>query len=242
MKIAVLVGGIAYETQRRLLEGIMKYADEENINIFVFTCNGDIYKQSEYGIGEFQILFLPDFARYDGIIFARDTIQNEQFATEITQRIRESGTPVISIESHIPEMPVYHVDNREAMHDIVTHLIEVHGVQDICYLSGPKQNPESVERLKGVVDAIKEHGLTLEENKIHYGDFWIDSGKMLAGHLPEMGEKLPDALICANDDMALGAYLEFSRHGFQVGKDILHNWIFPLCIYVSVRTVYPKIK
>ena len=25
MKIAVLVGGIAYETQRRLLEGIMKY-------------------------------------------------------------------------------------------------------------------------------------------------------------------------------------------------------------------------
>ena len=88
MKIAVLVGGIAYETQRRLLEGIMKYADEENVNIFVFTCNGDIYKQSEYGIGEFQILFLPDFAQYDGIIFARDTIQNEQFANEITQRIR----------------------------------------------------------------------------------------------------------------------------------------------------------
>ena len=112
MKIAVLVGGIAYETQRRLLEGIMRYADEENVNIFVFTCNGDIYKQSEYGIGEFQILFLPDFAQYDGIIFARDTIQNEQFATEITQRIRESGTPVISIESHIPEMPVFHVDNR----------------------------------------------------------------------------------------------------------------------------------
>ena len=221
MKIAALVGGIAYETQRRLLEGIMKYADEENVNIFVFTCNGDIYKQSEYGIGEFQILFLPDFAQYDGIIFARDTIQNEQFATEITKRIRESGTSVISIESHIPEMPVYHVDNREAMHDIVTHLIEVHGVRDICYLSGPKQNPESIERLKGVVDAIKEHGLILEENKIHYGDFWIDSGKMLAGHLMETGEKLPDALICANDDMALGAYLEFSGRGIQVGKDIL---------------------
>lgn len=221
MKIAVLVGGIAYEAQTRLLEGIMKYADEENINIFVFTCNGDIYRQSEYGIGEFQILFLPDLAQYDGIIFARDTIQNEQFAAEITQRILDSGTPAISIENHIPEMPVFYVDNREAMRDIVSHLIEVHEVRDICYLSGPAQNPESSERLKGVMDAVNEHGLTLGEDKIHYGDFWIDSGKMLVERMMESGEKLPDALICANDDMALGAYLEFCRRGVQIGKDII---------------------
>lgn len=221
MKIAVLVGGIAYEAQTRLLEGIMKYADEENINIFVFTCNGDIYRQSEYGIGEFQILFLPDLTQYDGIIFARDTIQNEQFAAEITQRIKDSGTLVISIESHIPEMPVFYVDNREAMRDIVSHLIEVHKVRDICYLSGPEQNLESVERLNGVMDAVKEHGLTLREDKIYYGDFWVDSGKMYVERLMESGEKLPDALVCANDDMALGVYLEFCRRGVQVGKDIL---------------------
>ncbi|MDE7239845.1 MAG: substrate-binding domain-containing protein, partial [Lachnospiraceae bacterium] len=206
MKIAVLVGGIAYETQRRLLEGVMKYAEENNIRIFVFTCNGDIYRQSEYGIGEFQILFLPDLTQYDGIIFARDTIQNEQFAEEITRRILESGTPTVSIENHIPGMSVFHVDNREAMRDMVSHLIEMHGVRDICYLSGPEQNPESIERLKGAMEAAEEHGLTIGKDQIHYGDFWIDSGKQLAGQLAESGKKLPDALVCANDDMALGAY------------------------------------
>lgn len=221
MKIAVLVGGIAYETQRRLLEGIKKYADEEGIHIFVFTCNGDIYRQSEYGIGEFQILFLPDLTQYDGIIFARDTIQNEQFAAEITQRILNSGTPAISIENHISEMPVFYVDNRDAMYDIVTHLIETHGCSDICYLSGPEQNPESSERLKGAMDAAREHGIVLAGNRVHFGDFWIDSGKMLVERLIESGDKLPDALICANDDMALGAYLEFCRHGIRIGKDIL---------------------
>ncbi|MBD5530823.1 MAG: GGDEF domain-containing protein [Lachnospiraceae bacterium] len=221
MKIAVLVGGIAYETQRRLLEGVMKYAEENNIRIFVFTCNGDIYRQSEYGIGEFQILFLPDLTQYDGIIFARDTIQNEQFAKEITRRILESGTPTVSIENHIPGMSVFHVDNREAMRDMVSHLIEMHGVRDICYLSGPEQNPESIERLKGAMEAAEEHGLTIGKDQIHYGDFWIDSGKQLAGQLVESGKKLPDALVCANDDMALGAYLEFFRRGIQVGKDIL---------------------
>lgn len=221
MKIAVLVGGIAYETQSRLLEGIRKYADEEKVSVFVFTCNGDIYRQSEYGIGEFQILFLPDLTQYDGIVFARDTIQNEQIAAEITQKIMESGTPVVSIENHIPKMPVFYVDNREAMHDMVTHLIEVHGCTDICYLSGPEQNLESIERLKGVMDAIKEHGITLEKDKIHYGNYWVDSGKTLVESLMESEEKLPDALVCANDDMALGAYLEFCRRGIVVGKDIL---------------------
>lgn len=92
MKIAVLIGGIAYEIQKLLLEGIMKYAEEKKISIDVFTCNGDNYKQSEYGIGEFQIYSLPDLTRYDGIIFARNTIQNEQYAHELTQSAKGSKT------------------------------------------------------------------------------------------------------------------------------------------------------
>ena len=58
-------------------------------------------------------------------------------------------------------MPVFHVDNREAMRDIVPHLIEVHGVRDIFYLSGPKQNPESIERLRGVMDDLAHDGASL---------------------------------------------------------------------------------
>ncbi|MCM1086960.1 MAG: GGDEF domain-containing protein [Muribaculaceae bacterium] len=225
MKIAVLVGGIAYETQRRLLEGITQYAEEKNISIFVFTCNGDIYKQSEYGMGEFQIFHLPDLNRYDGIIFARDTIQSEQFAADITKRIEESGVPAVSIENDIPGMPVYYVDNREAMRDMVTHVIEMHGAKDICYLSGPKQNPESAERLKGAQDAIEAHGLKLPKERLFYGNYWIDSGKELVDTLMKQAEEqekmLPDAIVCANDDMALGAYIELNERGVEVGKEMI---------------------
>ncbi len=221
MKIAVLIGGIAYETQKRLLEGIMKYARTEKISIHVFTCNGDLYKQSEYGMGEFQIYHLPDLTRYDGIIFARDTIQSEQYADEITQRIRQSQKPVISIENHIQGMPVFYVDNREAMREMTAHLIEVHGVKEFCYLSGPKENPESVERLKGFMDALDEHGLLAEEEVIHYGNYWIDSGRRLVKELKESEKKLPQAIVCANDNMALGVYMELLEYGVQVGKDIL---------------------
>ncbi len=220
MKIAVLIGGIAYEIQKRLLEGIMKYARIKQISIHVFTCNGDLYKQSEFGMGEFQIYHLPDLTRYDGIIFARDTIQSEQYADEITQRIRQSGKPVVSIENHIQGMPVFYVDNREAMREITAHLIEVHGVKEFCYLSGPKENPESAERLKGFLEALGGHGLLLGEEAVYYGNYWIDSGRRFVNELKKSGKNLPQAIVCANDDMALGVYMELMKYGIQVGKDI----------------------
>lgn len=221
MRIAVLIGGIAYEVQKRLLEGVMKYAEEQKITIYVFTCNGDMYRQSEYGAGEFQIYSLPELARYDGVIFAKDTIQSEQCADEITEKIRKAGVPAVSIENAISGMSVFSIDNRDAMRELVTHFIEVHGVKDICYLSGPKQNPESSERLSGMLDAMKEHGLDMPSENIYYGNYWVDSGEAFVTFLAERGKTMPEAIICANDDMALGVYMELLKRGREPGKDIL---------------------
>ncbi|MBD5475007.1 MAG: GGDEF domain-containing protein [Lachnospiraceae bacterium] len=220
MRIAVLAGNITNYIQKRLLEGIVKYVEEKNISIDVFSCNGDMYEQSEYGIGELQIYNLPDLTQYDGIIYAKDMIHNVQIADELTQRIKDSGIPTVSIESYNSGMSVFYVDNREAMKMMVSHLIEVHGVKSICYLSGPKENQESIERLNGAIDAVREHGLMLDDDHIYYGNFMSDSGERLIGHLVKSGVSMPDAIICANDEMALGAYIELCRHGIRVGNDI----------------------
>lgn len=164
MRIAVLIGGIAYEVQKRLLDGVMKYAEEQKITIYVFTCNGDMHRQSEYGAGEFQIYSLPELARYDGVIFAKDTIQSEQCSDEIT---------------------------------------------------------ESSERLSGMLDAIKEHGLDMPSENIYYGNYWVDSGEAFVTFLAERRKTMPEAIICANDDMAFGVYMELLKRGMEPGKDIL---------------------
>lgn len=219
MKIAVLVNGVSHEAHRRLLEGIGQYAHENNIQVFVFTC---IYmqKESEYGIGEVRIFDLPDYIQYDGIIFIGNPIRNAQFADEIIQKIKNARIPVVSIESRIEGLPTFYTDNRGAMREMVTHLIERHGVQNICYLSGPDDSSESIERLQGAKDAAVEHGITLDDEHIYYGDYLPDSGSRLVEQLVKSGRELPEAIICANDFMALGAYIELCRHGVQIGKDI----------------------
>ncbi len=221
MKIAVLIGGIAYESQRRLLDGIAAYAEENHISVFAFTCNGDMYMQSEYGLGEFQIYNLPDFGNYDGCIIVKDTVQNEQVLIQITERIHQSQIPSVCIDSKVEGASHFYVDNREAMGNVVEHLVTEHGVRDICYLSGPTQNPESIERLRGVWDMAEKYSLPFFEENIAYGNFWVDSGRAFVKRLYAEGRKLPDAIVCANDDMALGVYLELTERHVEIGKQVL---------------------
>jgi len=221
MKIAVLIGGIAYESQRRLLDGIAAYAEEKKIDVFAFTCNGDMYQQSEYGLGEFQIFSLPDFSSYDGCIIVKDTIQNESVLIEITKRIRMSQIPVVSIDSKIEDTSHFYVDNREAMREVVEHFVTVHKVKDFCYLSGPVQNPESIERLRGVWDVVEKYDLHFTESDIEYGNFWVDSGREFVKKILSGMRRMPQAIVCANDDMALGVYLELSKNDIEVGKQVL---------------------
>lgn len=221
MKIAVFIGGMMYEAQSRLVEGIIKYAGESDDNIYIFTCLGSIYKRSKYAGGEFQIYSLPDLTQYDGVIMVKGTIWNRQVVSEIIQRITDLNIPAVSIEDSIPGKSEFYSDSREVMHELVSHLIEVHGVKKICFLSGPKHNKASAERLEGVLDAVREHGLTLDDDSIHTGDYMADSGRRLVKHLMESGKDLPEAIVCANDFMALGVYMELCKYGVQVGKDVL---------------------
>ena len=119
------------------LFSVAAYAEENGIDVFAFTCNGDMYKQSEYGLGEFQIFSLPDFNSYDGCIIVKDTIQNEEVLITVTERIRASKIPVVCIDSRIEGTSHFFVDNREAMRNVVEHFVTVHQVKDFCYLSGP---------------------------------------------------------------------------------------------------------
>lgn len=220
LRIAVLIGGIAYEIQSRFLKGVMQGGREFDAKIFVFTCQGDIYKQTDHGIGEFTIFDLPDLKMFDGIIYARNTIQNEKTCQELEARILESKVPVISIEAEIGDMPRFYIDNSKAMYDLTSHLAVTHKIKSVVYVAGPDENEENIERLAGVKKACNEHHISFGQDNIISGNYWYESGKKAAGTIIESG-KMPDAIICANDDMAIGVFLELSESGIEIGKDVL---------------------
>ena len=55
---------------------------------------------------------------------------------------------------------------------------------------------------------------------IYYGNFWIDSGIQIIDEMVSSGRKLPEAIICANDYMAIGVSEALSKAGIRIPEDI----------------------
>jgi len=110
------------------------------------------------------------------------------------------------------------IDNVAAAKLAVQHLIEM-GRRKIATITGPMVNSLCADRLRGYHSAMVEAGLTPEAGWIVDGDFSIESGHSAMLRLLELDSR-PDAVFCANDEMAIGAQQAIHEKGLMVPGDI----------------------
>ena len=73
-----------------------------------------------------------------------------------------------------------------------------------------------VNRRQGVLDGLKEYGIT--DPILLSGDYSFESGQALTQQMLEIGK--PDAVICATDRLAFGAYRVLEQNGFRIPDDV----------------------
>ena len=115
MKIAVLLGGVGYDSQKRTINGILDRALIDRANIYIFTCVGWKYESpSKYAKGENNIYTLPDFRQYDGVIMNSDTIQDTAIVKQIEKGIEEAGIPCVDLNARNSRFMNVEMENRIA--------------------------------------------------------------------------------------------------------------------------------
>lgn len=116
------------------------------------------------------------------------------------------------------DCPKVLIDNVAAAREGVRHLTR-QGRRRIATIAGPRANPLSQDRLLGYRAALGEAGLHCSTGREAEGDFSIASGYRAMQKLltePEM----PDAVFCANDEMAIGAAQAIRERGLAIPRDI----------------------
>ncbi len=152
----------------------------------------------------------------EGVILLSAAMANHSGADAVLTLVDKlRPLPVCSIGVVIEGVPSILLDNAEGMRAATQHLIEVHGCRQIAYISGPANNPESIERLEGYRSALAQAGLNLDPERICYGAFSRESGVTAVDELMARGVRF-DAVIAANDYMALGAMEALGAHGRDV--------------------------
>ena len=219
-RVAVIVAGIDQSYQSAILEGMRTSAESCGLDISVFASFSGTMGNLRHDKGEFNIFRLPNFSDFDGAVLLTNTIDYPPVVSDIITRIREAQIPAVCIDNDIPDMLYIGIDNRTAMRNITEHFISVHGFTDICYISGPADNPESADRLGAFLEVMEAHGLSAGEDRIYYGDFRAPAGTAAVEHFLAARETMPQAIICANDVMAATAINRLAEAGYKVPEDI----------------------
>jgi DNA-binding LacI/PurR family transcriptional regulator len=136
------------------------------------------------------------------------------------QQIIERGVPVVLIQQEIDkEIPTFTADNYSGAIAVSRHLVEDHNYRRIAFISGTHHTPDSRERLRGLRDVLREHGLEHPLQYVVQGDYLIGSGYKAMMQLLKLPER-PDAVFAANDQMALDAIKAVRDFGLNVPNDI----------------------
>jgi LacI family transcriptional regulator, repressor for deo operon, udp, cdd, tsx, nupC, and nupG len=159
-------------------------------------------------------------------------INQGQFAGVIlfTGRIPKDGTvdaaaalriPIVLACNEIPgtdDLPVFDVADRDAARRMVSYLISI-GHRRIAHIRGPEGNIEAEERLAGYTEALRAAGISLEDDLVWTGDFYLGSGIEAAGRFLARAER-PTAVFAGNDQMAMGFITELKNAGIAVPRDV----------------------
>jgi LacI family transcriptional regulator len=154
--------------------------------------------------------------------------------------------PMVIIAGNPGRIDVVKADNMTGGSALVTHLIEDHGRQRLFHVDGPPYVPDARERRLAMERVVKAHpGSALVGS--YRGNFSVLSGEE-AGEslLVTHGEQLPDAVVCANDQMAIGVLQAFARAGVHVPGQVAvtgFDDIYPGSLYEpSLTTVHQPMR
>jgi len=107
------------------------------------------------------------------------------------------------------------VANETGAYQVTSHLTDVHGYRDVCFIAGPPDSPDSARRL----DGFRRATASVDQIVVHYGDFTIAGGRRAAERIIAAG-RVPRALVCANDQSAIGAMAALEQAGLSVPGDV----------------------
>lgn len=148
--------------------------------------------------------------RVDGIVTAA-MLSGSQLAT-----VHDANIPIVFYNRSLPDMPSNSVrcDQEEGERWLVAELFAA-GHRTFAIVSGPEDSSVSTERTTGALRMLEEHGV--DRVTIVTGDYGYGSGRQAFARIVDRHGGTPDAVIAANDVMAIGC-IDEARESF--GLDV----------------------
>ncbi len=188
--------------------------------LLIFSTVSDLFFGTHAEQGEAKIFDLMNYSMIDAVIVYDESIKNKDVLASIISRTKDAGKPVYFIGQSRDDCVNFNFDYKNGFKFVIRHVIKEHNIRSLHMIAGVKGNEFSEERIECFKETLLENNIPFYENMISYGNFWERPTEKAVKKLIDEN-RVPRALICANDTMALSAALTLKKAGIKIPEDVI---------------------
>ncbi len=219
--IAVLMTALDSDAQTETLRGIEEYGKSHNYNIAVFLWYAGMLEKDKQNMGEFNIVNLPDLNLFDGVILFANAFHMENNRIRLEQLLKEVNCPIVTIGCELDNHTSVCTDNYAAMRKLIEYFVVERQMSKIHFVKGVEGNPDGEARYKAYVDVLNEHNIQVRAERVTKGDFYVTGGELAVQEILASDLDFPEAIVCANDIMAITICDLLQEKGYRIPEDVL---------------------
>jgi len=183
------------------------------------------------GIDEYKDFNAINKKRFDGIILISQSDSDNIFIYDILKK----KIPMVVLNREIQESSIVNLlsADRDGSFKAANYLIE-NGHKNIAIIEGKKGFRSSINRKEGFLRALIQNNIQIYDEYMVNGEYSLESGYEQMKKMLDLS-KVPTAVFCSNDEMAVGAMKAIFEAGMNVPDDISIIGFddSPLCKYVT---------
>jgi LacI family transcriptional regulator len=233
-------GTIGEKTRNRVLEAAeelnyhpnafarnLKKGKTHTIGVFISRFGGLFYEDILEGIHDavlktdYELIVCPESLTYSKILTQRQVdgaiVFDTKVRNEIIVKLASKKFPIVVMDRDLECDYIFPllIDNRQGTIDAFYHLYD-QGARNIIFVSGPLDSFDNMERMNIFLNEADKNNIVI---KIYKGNFTEESGYIVANRIINDND-LPEAVFCANDQMAIGFIKAMKEHHLKAPDDI----------------------
>ena len=208
MKIGVVLINLEEEYQLSVFNGIQNRAIKEGVEVVCLMIENDPFVPG----GLIQKFPESSIFNLDGIILLTSALSdNSHIHSKSDIRKIWGKLPVVSAGQNVMGVPSIYVQTDDSMKQLVEHLVLKHNYRKFLFIGGGKKQHDAILRERIFVQTMEAYKPWFPDLSyiIKNGLFTEDSSFKVMEKLNAEKNINLDAVVCANDNMAIGVYKFF---------------------------------
>lgn len=196
-------------------------ARNHGYGILAFNSSLDYYWSQKGDHVTACIYHMIRFDELSALVILHDNIYDLHLMNYLVLNAHQHGLPVFYLGGVREDCISITDDYEEPYKSLVRHLIRDHGVKDMFYIAGLRNEDNSIRRLRYFREVLEEYGIDCPEENIAYGNYLDTTAADITRELIRTREHMPRAILCANDSMAASVCDELQSLDYRIPEDVI---------------------